>query len=241
METITLWHGTTASAAADIAPRGFDPSDPRDLFASTVRRFDVDAQEVWSWLQRFGRYLATQDDRGGAVWFVGRREAAWHWATRAPEAEWKALWAVWCVLEGRTEESRPWALPEAAAWHLLQTLSDEPAIVSVQVASEALPRPRRRAGPRQGAGSIDYAALVAEGRVPEVRLALPDPRIDVTGWEVVSRQVSFTAAAGLLGTSVEGLDTRVRAGELPPPRHGLPNRQPAWTVDELHPYVAALG
>jgi hypothetical protein len=70
---------------------------------------------------------------------------------------------------------------------------------------------------------------------PELSIAHPVPQEWVAGYEVLPREVEFTAAAGILGIELAELEQRVNAGEVTSPRR--PRRTFGydwyWNLDEF--------
>lgn len=169
METVTLWHGTTESAAKQIAVNGFKPADTTALVTLTAAECGADPAGTIAALRAVGRFVMIQDGRDNAVWFAGDRERAARWAQRAPEARWEALWGVWWLTHGGIEAMpAPWGDPAAAAWHAEQFFADPPAVLEVRI-------PLSRIQDRyQSAPPTDQAAILASDAT-ELTVAFPVP------------------------------------------------------------------
>jgi hypothetical protein len=180
MHEVTLWHGTTKSAAERLGVEGFRRIDAHQEMAKTVHDFGADLGEVLDALRRMGRFVLTQENRSGSAWFAASREKAAGWAQRAPEARWEALWAIWVARHGAGPDgAAPWGEPMAAAWHMLQLLPDPPAIVEVRVPANRLQDQRQQ--PISAERLDDYLRLIGDRLVPEVSTAHPVPREWIRG------------------------------------------------------------
>ena len=104
MKTVTLWHGTTESAAKQIAADGFKPTDTASLVALTAAACGADPAAVVAALRAANRFVQIQDGRDNAAWFASDKERAVRWAQRAPEARWEALWGSGGILTGTTKQ-----------------------------------------------------------------------------------------------------------------------------------------
>jgi hypothetical protein len=208
MKTVTLWHGTTESAAKQIAVDGFKPADTTAVMTLTAGECGADPADTIAALRAAGRFVLIQDGRDNAVWFASHREEAARWAQRAPEVRWEALWGVWWQTHGGLETMpAPWADPVAAAWHAERFFADPPAVVEVRI-------PLSRIQDRyQAAVPTDQAAVLASDAT-EVTVAFPIPADWVVDYEIVPRRIDFVAAAGLLGLTTAELAQRVDTGEI---------------------------
>jgi hypothetical protein len=240
MESVTLWHGTTASAAERIVTEGFRLANPGDIVAETAVEFRVDEHALVELLHKRNNYIVSQVGRADSAWFASSHAAAIGWANRAPEVRWETLWAVWSLMEDTPGVGSEATHPRKAAWHLRQFLADLPAVVEVQVPSDAIPIPTPRRGP---VGSSDenrrslYLDMVSQGKIPQVALPLAVPVEWVLGYEVVERRVPFGAAAGLLRRTCEELDEMVESGELVRFQQLEAPPQRWWVWDDLVPYL----
>jgi hypothetical protein len=95
LRSVTLWHGTTKSAAERIVDQGFDPVDTVAIVGAVARDHGLAETDLLMTLKAVGRFVTVQDRRDDAVWFATSRANANKWAQRAPEVRWEALWAVW--------------------------------------------------------------------------------------------------------------------------------------------------
>lgn len=236
MQSVRLWHGTTAARAEQIVTEGFHRADSTALLADVASQFDLDVTLVFEWLTEHERFVAVQDQRDDSAWFAATFRAAVRWAQRAPEACWEALWAIWCIREARADDWSPWNDPKAAAWHLRQFLVHKPAVLELQVPIDRLRDNRQQ--PLSPAEREEYLDLIRDGLISELSVAAPVPAEWVVGYSRVERRVSFTAAAGLFGITTEELASIVEKGELPscrePDHPGLEDWY--WTVEDLSRY-----
>lgn len=229
MLALKLWHGTTMSSAERIRERGFEPADTAAIVRDAARAHRMPAAPVLDMLAVTGRYVAVQDNRDASVWFATTSQDAVTWAQRAPEARWEALWAVWQIQHGGFDTvPAPWADPVASAWHLWQFRMDPPAVVEVRVPADRVQDRYRQPLPPE------VLAEGAEIGLREISVSHPIPADWVVGYEVLPRDVSLTAAAGLLGLTADELRAQVLAGLFPAyrsPRRLL--HEPYWELDEF--------
>lgn len=237
MDPVTLWHGTTVSAAERITTDAFCTLDVAEVIDATAEEFGVGSAEVLDTLRRMRRFAVIQDERNRSAWFAVTPEKAARWAQRAPEARWEALWAIWVIRSGTDPTSAiPWTDTLAAGWHERQLWPDPPAVVEVRVPADRLQDEHQRV-----IGDLDsFVRLYSEGAWPEVSVSHPLPSDWVVGYQTFDRTVEFTAAAGILGMTIEELSNAVRTNVIAMPR---PSAQPFddwyWTLDEFTPYVEA--
>jgi hypothetical protein len=235
METVTLWHGTTESAAKLIATEGFSRADTISLIEQTAVDCSVDPAGTLAELRDAYRFVMIQDRRDDAVWFATDKLRADRWAQRAPEARWEALWGVWWLTHGGYDAMpAPWADAAAAAWHARHFYGDAPAVVQVSVPVSRLQDRYQVALP------IGRAVELAESS-PELSVAHPIPAEWVIRYETRPRRVDFIAAAGLLGLTVEELTRRVDTAEIAmckrPDTPGLDNWY--WKLSDLQSYLSS--
>jgi hypothetical protein len=233
MKTVTLWHGTTESAAKTIAVGGFKSADTAALVRLTAVECGADPAGAAAALRDGHRLVLVQDGRDDAVWFATDRVRAARWAQRAPEAKWEALWGVWWHSHGGYDAlPAPWDDPAAAAWHAERFFTDPPAVLKVTVQLSRIQD--RYQSPLPAARAAIFAS-----RAAEVSVAYPVPAEWVVDYEVVPRQIDFVAAAGLLGLTITELTRRVDAGEIikcKPPTAPLDSWY--WELDDLLPFFA---
>jgi hypothetical protein len=237
VRSLTVWHGTTRSAAERIARVGFARMETTRMMEDVAREHGVSATGLREVLQEAGRFVLIQVGRDNAAWFASSKEDAASWAHRAPEARWEALWGVWWLTHGGMEANpRPWTDPKAAGWHESQFFSDPPAVVEVRVPVDRLQdRYQEPLSPEEAQQHIEFG-------VEELSVAAPAPAEWVVGYEVIPRRVSFTAAAGLLGLTTEELTRRVNEGEiLGLRRPDRPLDDWYWHLDEFAALAPGLG
>jgi hypothetical protein len=163
-------------------------------------------------------------------WFATSKNDAARWAQRAPEARCEALWAVWWLNNGGAElVPHPWLRPDASAWHARQFFADPPAIVEIRVPVDRLQ------DEYQVPLSPNLSAYAVQRGSPQLSVAYPVPAEWVVGYEILPRQVEFTAAAGILGLEIDELGRQVDTGAIIPCR---PLRQQYgydwyWHLDEI--------
>jgi hypothetical protein len=134
LRTVTLWHGTTKSAAERIVDRGFEPMSMSAIVGGVALEHGLIESDLFETLKAAGRYAAHQPDRDDGVWFATSRVKVINWAQRATEARWEALWAVWWLTHGGYEQDpSPWLNADASGWHARQFFADPPAVVEVEV------------------------------------------------------------------------------------------------------------
>lgn len=225
MDRVTLWHGTTREAAERIAAEGSGPLALAAIVADVASEFDVDPAEVIRALEDHHR-IAVTDGRSDRTWFAASRDAAAGWAQRAPEARWEALWGVWWVLND-PDEWAPWAIPDVMAWHVRQLVTTQPAIVVVRV------DPRDVCEVQGKPDAAEHLKLLIEIGAPELSINRKLVPGDVVDIEVIPRRVPFSAAAGLLGVTIEELTRAVDAGALPRPRPAGLLEDWYWHLDDL--------
>lgn len=231
MDPVTLWHGTTASAAERLVADGFKAVDAREIVATTAAEFGADCTQVLDTLCLMHRFVVGQDERNRSAWFAATPNKAARWAQRAPEARWEALWAVRVIRCGSDPRSAtPWNDTSSAGWHARQLWSDPPAVVEVRV-----PADRLQGADQQVIGDLEsFVQLAPEGLWPEVSVSHPLPRDWVVGFETIDRTVDFTAAAGILGMTTEELTSAVHANEIARPRRpSEPLDDWYWTLAEF--------
>jgi hypothetical protein len=233
MDTVTLWHGTTESAAKRITSEGFGQTDTIGLVEATAAECGADPAGTLAALRAAHRFVLLQDRRDDAVWFATNRARAERWAQRAPEARWEALWGVWWTTNGGYDAMpTPWADTATAAWHAQHFYSDAPAVLQVSI-------PVSRLQDRYQVALPVGRALEFAKRSAEVSVAYPIPAEWVAGYEVTPRQIDFVAAAGLLGITTAELTRRVDACEIAACRRpgwpGLDNWY--WELRDLLPYL----
>ena len=229
LRSVTLWHGTTKSAAERIVDQGFDPVDTAAIVGAVARDHGLAETDLLMTLKAAGRFVAVQDRRDDAVWFATSRANANKWAQRAPEVRWEALWAVWWLNHGGFELlPYPWLDLEASGWHAHQFFTDPPAIIEVKV-------PINRVQDKyQEPLSPDVLADI-EIDAPELSVSHPIPAEWIVGYEILPREIEFTAAAGILGLEIAELGRRVDSGDI------IPCRRPQeeygsdwyWHLDEF--------
>lgn len=230
---VTLWHGTTVSAAKLIAAEGFARADTVSVVKATAVGCGVDPAGLLTTLQAAHRFVLIQDRRDDAVWFATSKKAADKWAQRAPEARWEALWGVWWLTHGGYDASpTPWGDTSAAAWHASHFFADAPAVLQVRV-------PVSRLQDRYKAEVPVHRAAEFVKHASEVSVTYPVPAEWIVGCEVTPRRVDFVAAAGLLGLTTIELAQRADAGEMaackPPDVPGLGSWY--WDLNDLLPYL----
>jgi hypothetical protein len=232
MDTVTLWHGTTESAAKQIAVNGFKSADTTALVMLAAAECGADAEGTIAALRAAGRFVLIQDGRDNAIWFASRREEAARWAQRAPEARWEALWGVWWQTHGGLEAmSAPWADPVAAAWHAEHFFADPPTVLEVRIPLSRIQDSYQSAPP------TDEAAILASDAT-EVTVAFPVPADWVVDYEIVPRRIDFVAAAGLLGLTTAELAQRVDVGEIAGCKAPeVPGHAWYWELDDLMPLL----
>ncbi len=229
VQLIQLFHGTSSSRASLILKEGLIPIDDFDQeLASIAAEFSFEAVEIRSTLENMGQYAVIQSGRGRSVWYTPNRESGWNWASRSPELRYEALSAVWLLLNGMGDDPfrdpSGWInSPQCCAFVLQGFWDDDPAVVEVHVPLNFLSDRDR---------SLVGSDLWAEW--PEVRIDDMLEPAHVVGFEVRSRQVSFRAAAGLLGVSIEHLEKMVECDEIsrptPPREYGEPW---SWSLEDF--------
>lgn len=180
-------------------------------------------------LRAASRFAVIQDSRDGAVWFATSHANANKWAHRAPEVRWEALWAVWWLNHGGYEVMPyPWLDLDASGWHARQFFADPPAIIEVKVPIDRVQNGYQKPLPLDA---------IADGKidVPELSVAHTIPAEWVVGYEILPREVEFTAAAGILGLEIAELTRRVNSGQIIPcrPPHDKYGSDWYWHLDEF--------
>jgi hypothetical protein len=210
---VTLWHGTTKSAAERIVDRGFEPISVSAMVGEVAQEHGVAESDLFETLKVANRFAAIQHRRDDAMWFATSRIKAINWAQRAPEARWEALWAVWWLTHGGYHhDPSPWLNVDASGWHARQFFADPPVVVEVNVPIGKVKNHLQT--PLLSPELLDEIKL----EVPELCVAHPVSLEWVVGYEVLPREVEFTAAAGILGLEIAELTRRVNAGVVTPPR-----------------------
>jgi hypothetical protein len=233
VEKVTLWHGTTQSAAQAIAAGGFRRTGTAHVVEATAVECGTDPAAALSALRAAHRFAVVQERRDDAVWFATSRERAGRWSQRSPEGRWEALWGAWWAAHGSYEAMpAPWADPAAAAWHARHFWGDAPAVVQVSIPASRLQD--RYKDPLPDEQAAEFAGVAAE-----VSVAYLVPAEWVAGYEVTPRRIDFAVAAGLLGVTTDELGRRVDAGEIagcqPPEWPGLGSWY--WELTDLLPRV----
>lgn len=227
---MTLWHGTTESAAKRIADGGFERMDTVRIVSEVAVEHGLDPADVLSVLRTAGRFVVIQQGRDDAVWFATSKDKADRWAQRAPEARWEALWAAWWLQNGGYEQApSPWMRSDAAAWHARQFFDDPPAVVEVRVPVDRV----------QGQGPLSPVDVITRVQIgtPQLSVTHPIPAAWILGYEVLPRHVDFTPAAGLLQLDFDELTHLVDSGAAPPlrPPKQVWGEDWYWHLDEFLP------
>jgi hypothetical protein len=76
MDTVTLWHGTTESAAKLITSEGFGQADTIGLVEATAAECGADPAGTLAALRAAHRFVLLQDGRDDVVWFATNRARA---------------------------------------------------------------------------------------------------------------------------------------------------------------------
>jgi hypothetical protein len=229
LRSVTLWHGTTKSAAERIVDQGFVPVGTAAIVGAIARDHGLAGADLLTTLRTAGRFVAIQDRRDDAVWFATSRAKANRWAQRAPEVRWEALWAVWWLNHGGYELIPcPWLDLDASGWHARQFFADPPAIIEVKV-------PINRVQDRYQKPLLSDALADVMKYFPELSVAHTIPVEWIVSYEIMPREVEFTAAAGILGLEISELTHRVNSGEIIPcrPPNAKYGSDSYWYLDEF--------
>ena len=126
-----LFHGTTHGRAERMLKTGLRPPAPMEEVARVANQFDLDAGVVAADLDLMKRFSAWRhDDR--ALYTTTSFEKARSYASRAPEVEWEALWAVYRI--AHPELGFAWNQSnEGHLWVLNQQSYDVPVVLELVV------------------------------------------------------------------------------------------------------------
>jgi hypothetical protein len=227
---VSVWHGTTVDRACEIRLGGFRILDVASELAVVAAHYDVPVDGLREALATHHRFAAVQRERPNLVWLATSVEAAEHWAARAPELHWEALWAVWWTVRD-SDDPTPWRSPKAAGWHAQQLFASAPAVVMLDIPGDRLLGPNGEA-----LGPGDVSELITLG-APELSFRPPAESHWLKEVRKVRRPVEFTAVAGLLRMTLDELANAVVVGEIPPPHPGRPGMDQVWFQDDLPTFV----
>jgi hypothetical protein len=251
---ITLFHGTTLSAAERILDEGWTVQPPQAVVAEVAAAHGLDPLAVTDHLTERGRFAAGETRGSWASFSLDEVITVHGWAQRAPEVRWEALWAVWRLghpevpfevevlsQEGVTKEVDYLPRP-GEAWVFQQMRADRLALITLSISYDKLiqlgamtegfehkPLPPRRAlGPRTPV-VLPGVAIPAPFRPSRSRLELLE----------IDRDVPWTLFAELLGIEDDQFQLRDRRGEFgPPASRGVPRRdkgetRPWWLLSAV--------
>jgi hypothetical protein len=246
-----LFHGTTLSAAKQILDEGWRALDVSAVVHQVALSHDVDPAEVNQDLASYERFV-TGPERGEYASFArDALKAEHHWAQRAPEVVWEALWSIWRIRNG-VRAPEPWnTLVAGHAWVWEECKHERLAIVCYGTTFADLAR--RRAvecgldpKSRRSVSKPLVSARDLEG-APEVAIPLPfKPPPNRLTIKEVERHVPWDVFALELGLSEAQFQHLANAGKFGPPasdalgpaayRPGL--SPPWWTSSSVERYLA---
>ena len=217
-ETVTLFHGTTRSAAQRIQEEGWRNIDIRSAVEDVADRYEVERSAIWRDLEKWSRFV-THQGRQGWVSFAATFERASRWAQRAPEAKWEALWAVWRVQHPHAADN--WTMNgEGEEWVFREMLPDPPVVMTARVPSSEL---------HEGGFASSTELPLDENKlewleaIADIRTRCPAPAEWAVNVEQVPRRVYPPLAADMLGLDFQAFVADAVAGKW---------GQPEWDPDD---------
>ena len=207
MDTVRLYHGTTASRADAVLAQGWNPDPPEAIVESTCAEFGFELLEIQAAMVRDNQY-ATQTKRTGFVSFTTCSYRAANWAQRAPEVRYELLTSAWKLAHPEAGEFYT-REPDYHRW-IWAHLDLAPVVIEVELPVACL-RPEDQ--------SVDSEIW---DRRPEVAVDLPVAEAEILGVEPVSRRVYPATGPALMGIEVESFIEAARSGDwgesVQPPR-----------------------
>jgi hypothetical protein len=237
MQSVTLFHGTTESRAAQIQEGGWKPEAPARLVESTCSELGRSIRDVMDAMRAQGRY-ATFAGRTGFVSFATTPYSAASWAQRAPEVRWEVLTTIW-NMDNPAAGGVASAVEDYFGW-IWPLLDQDPVVMEVHVPVDQLRM-------TDGSDVRPHVGTTAWDRLTEVEAPLPIAGAEIVAVHAVDRRVYPMTGAALTGMGVDAFIALAELGRwgdsTPPPRsdpHGawwpwahfqqhLPPR-PAWSL-----------
>lgn len=219
MQSVILFHGTTATRAAQIQAEGWKPEAPARLVERTCSELGRSIRDVTSAMRAQGRY-ATFAGRAGFVSFATTPYAAASWAQRAPEVRWEVLTTIWNM--DNPDAGGVASAVEAYFGWIWPHLDHDPVVMEVRLPVDRL---------RMTDGSEVRAHLGTSGwdRLTEVEAPLPVVGSEIVAVHTVDRRVYPMTGAALTGMGVDAFIALAELGRwgdsIPPPR---PDPHGAW-------------
>ena len=125
------------------------------------------------------------------------------------------------------EESAPWSLPDAAAWHFGQFLDQEPVAVGLRVQLDSI---CDRSGSPVPSERVHF---FLSDMTPELSVTGSVPADAVAEVRSCPRRIGFSALAGLLHLTREELNARVRDQSIVRFQTPEPMQEPFWYYDHV--------
>ena len=237
---VTLFHGTTRSAAARIIGEGWEQRPALVIIEQVAAEWHVDAATLQENIRDYAGFGLFRG-RGAVVSFDTDPIATAHsWAQRSPEARWEALSAVWRLRNPQLAET--WNTePQWRAWVHQQMSSDLPAVIRWTTTYEELVVLGARPGGFRR--SADLAA-VFDDLAMEIEVPAPfRPEPGALEIEDVDRIVDAELLTHLLHIDEWDLADLQESGRLPLPDseafepRGGSERRPWWWMSSVEPLL----
>lgn len=208
---VTLFHGTTKSAADRIESDGWRTLDPRELVERTAAVHAEVPQRVWADLERWSRFV-THRGRTGWVSFASTYDRAARWAQRAPEAKWEALWAIWRLRNPDLADT--WTTNgNGEIWVFQQMLDDPPVVITAEVPVTELHEGGFESW-KEAPLSNDQIEFIPH--LPDIRALCPAPPEWISAVDLVPRRVYTPLAADFLALDFHTFVLRAKTGQFGP-------------------------
>lgn len=227
---VTVFHGTTWSAAQRITRGGFEPRSVSALVAEVSAETGVDPDAIAEDLTAYSRFAVIDPARSDTVSLATDRPLAPSWAQRAPEARWEALWAVYRI--AHPELGYDWNTSDEGHWWVMSRMvGDPPVLIECRAALGALLRCPPGEGPMfDGFGlGLEQALFVLEIAV-EVRARPLSLTPVATTWQ--PRWVDRSLLRFMTGESAETVEEQVAEG-LWGPLAGVHHEEPSFVLEEV--------
>ncbi|HWA67821.1 MAG TPA: hypothetical protein VG899_15775 [Mycobacteriales bacterium] len=237
--SVTLFHGTTRSAAARIVREGWEQRPALVIIEQVAAEWDVDVSTLGENIRDYAGF-GLFSGRGATVSFDTDPIATAHsWAQRSPETRWEALWAVWRLRNPRLAET--WTTEaQGRAWVHQQMSNDFAAMITWTTTYGELVALGARRG---GFGRSSGLAAVWEGGSMEIEVSAPfRPEPGAIETEHVDRIVDAQLLSYLLGVDVRDLADLRESGQLPAPDSEafelrVGERRPWWWTSSVEPLL----